>query len=133
MPVNILNLPGLDVVNFREQILAYFEHPINAFTESFNSKIRKAYQEGNGYSFEVLWAKVLFIDVMQQKARRVEQVKVKRRPKFDELADNRMYFCLGRMTPEEPQYDVRNVAKEVTLGTDLFTLLAEIDHWPARG
>ena len=37
------------------------------------------------------------------------------------------------MTPEELQYDVRNVVKEVTLGTDLSTLLAEIDHWPTRG
>ena len=119
---------------WRKQILAYFEHPItNAFTESFNAKIRKAYQEGNGYSFEVLRAKVLFTDVMQRKARRVEQVKVKRRPRFDELEGARMYFSLGRMTPEELQYDVRNVVKEVTLGTDLSTLLAEIDHWPTRG
>ena len=118
---------------WRRQILAYFEHPItNAFTESFNAKIRKAYQEGNGYSFEVLRAKVLFTDVMQRKARRVEQVKVKRRPRFDELEGARRYFSLGRMTPEEPQYDVRNVVKEVTLGTDLSTLLAEIDHWPTR-
>ena len=44
-----------------------------------------------------------------------------------------MYFSLGRMTPEELQYDVRNVVKEVTLGTDLSTLLAEIDDWPTRG
>ena len=119
---------------WRRQILAYFEHPItNAFTESFNAKIRKVYQEGNGYSFEVLRAKVLFTDVMQRKARRVEQVKVKRRPRFDELEGARRYFSLGRMTPKEPQYDVRNVVKEVTLGTDLSTLLAEIDHWPVRG
>ena len=76
---------------------------------------------------------MLFTDVMQRKARRVEQVKVKRRPRFEELEGPRMYMCLGRMTPEEPQYDVRNVEKEVTLGTDLSTLLAEIDHWPTRG
>ena len=76
---------------------------------------------------------MLFTDVMQRKARRVEQVKVKRRPRFDELEGARRYFSLGRMTPKEPQYDVRNVVKEVTLGTDLSTLLAEIDHWPVRG
>lgn len=64
---------------WRKQILAYFECPItNAFTESFNSKIRKAYQEGTGYSFEVLRAKVLFSDMLQKKARRVETVKVKK-------------------------------------------------------
>ena len=49
----------------------------NAFTESFNSKIRKAYQEGNGYSFEVLRAKVLFSDMLQKKARKVERVALK--------------------------------------------------------
>ncbi len=72
-------------------------------------------RRGDGYSFEVLRAKVLFTDVMQRKARRVEQVKVKRRPRFDELEGARMYFSLRRMTPEELQYDVRNVVKEVTL------------------
>ena len=114
--------------------MAYFEHPVtNAFTESFNAKIRKAYQEGNGYSFEELRAKVLFTAVLQRKARRVEQVKVKRRPRFEELESPRMYMCLSRMTPEEPQYDVRNVVKEVTLGADLSTLLAEIDRWPTQG
>ena len=66
---------------WRKQILAYFEYPItNAFTESFNSKIRKVYQEGNGYSFEVLRAKVLFSDMLQKKALKVEQVKVKKTP-----------------------------------------------------
>lgn len=43
-----------------------------------------------------------------------------------------MYLCLGRMTPEKPQYDAINVIKDVTLGTDLYTLLTEIDHWPVR-
>lgn len=76
---------------------------------------------------------MLFTDGLQRKARRVEQVKVRRRPKFKELEGPRMYMCLGRMPPEEPQYEVRNLVKEVTPGTDLPTLLAEIDHWPARG
>ena len=83
------------------------------------------------YSFEVLRAKVLFTDVLQRRARRVEQVK--RRPQFEELEGARMFFSLGRCLPEEPQYDVQNVVREVTLGTDLSTLLAEIDHWPTRG
>ena len=106
---------------------------VSSFRSRFNAKIRKAYQEGNGYSFEVLRAKVLFTDVLQRRARRVEQVKVKRRPKFEELEGARMFFSLGRCLPEEPQYDVQNVVREVTLGTDLSTLLAEIDHWPTRG
>ena len=76
---------------------------------------------------------MLFTDVLQRKARRVEQVKVKRRPRFEELESPRMYFSLGRSLPEEPQYDVQNVVREVTLGTDLSTLLAKIDDWPTRG
>lgn len=71
---------------WHKQILAYFEYPItNAFTESFNSKIWKMYQEGNGYSFEFLPAKVLFSDILQKKARKVEQVKVKKRARFDDV------------------------------------------------
>ena len=119
---------------WRKQILAYFDYPItNAFTESFNSKVRKAYQEGNGYSFEVLRAKVLFSHILQKKARKVEQVKVKKRPRFDDVPQNPMYLMMGRMTYAEPEYVTRQVAWEVNLGTDLSTLLAEIDTWPTRG
>lgn len=119
---------------WRKQILAYFEYPItNAFTESFNSKIRKAYQEGNGYSFEVLRAKVLFSDILQKKARRVEQVKVKKRPRFDDVPQDAMCFMIGRMAYAESEYETRQVVREVNLGTDLSTLLAEIDAWPAKG
>lgn len=119
---------------WRKQILAYFEYPItNAFTESFNSKIRKAYQEGNGYSFEVLRAKVLFSDILQKKARRVEQVKVKKRPRFDDVPQDAMCFMMGRMAYAESEYETRQVVREVNLGTDLSTLLAEIDAWPAKG
>lgn len=83
---------------WRKQILAYFECPItNAFTESFNSKIRKAYQEGNGYSFKVLRAKVLFSDILQKKARKVENIKVKKRPRFDDVPQNAMYLMMGPM------------------------------------
>jgi len=49
-----------------------------------------------------------------------------------ELVGTRMYFCLSRTATEEPRYVVWHAAREVTLGTDLSTLLAEIDHWPVR-
>lgn len=49
--------------NWKLQILNYFDDQrvTNAFTESFNSKIRAVYRNGRGYSFERLRAKVLYI------------------------------------------------------------------------
>gem|GEM_PF-3581706 len=96
------------------------------------SSSRSGYQEGNGYGFEVLRAKVLFTDALQRKARRVEQVKVKRRPRFDEVEPGGVHFYMMRTTPAEPEYDTKQVVREVTLGADLSTLLAEIDHWPTK-
>jgi len=98
---------------WRKQILAYFECPItNAFTASFNSKIRKAYQEGNGYSFEVLRAKVLFSDMLQKKARRVETVKVKKRPRFDNCVFRRIWTVIPSQTGHafQSKLDSRRVA-----------------------
>lgn len=37
------------------------------------------------------------------------------------------------MTYAEPEYETRQVVREVNLGTDLSTLLAEIDTWPSNG
>jgi hypothetical protein len=69
---------------------------------------------------------------MQRKARRVEQVKVKRRPRFDEVEPDGVHFYMMRATPVEPEYETKQVVREVTLGADLSTLLAEIDGWPTR-
>ena len=33
----------------------------------------------------------------------------------------------------EPEYETRQVVREVNHGTNLSTLLAEIDTWPAKG
>jgi hypothetical protein len=43
-----------------------------------------------------------------------------------------MYLMMGRMTYAEPEYVTRQVVCEVNLGTDLSTLLAEIDTWPTK-
>ena len=40
------------------------------------------------YSFEVLRAKLLFSDMLQKKARRVKTVKIKKRPRFDDVPHN---------------------------------------------
>lgn len=81
----------------------------------------------------MLRAKVLFSDILQKKARKVEQVKVKKRPRFDDVPQSAMYLMMGRMTYAAPEYVTRQVVREVNLGTNLPTLLAEIDTWPAKG
>lgn len=51
------------VQNWRNEIFAYFDHPItNAYTESINSLIRVMNRLGRGYSFEALRAKILFTE-----------------------------------------------------------------------
>lgn len=81
----------------------------------------------------MLRAKVLFSDMLQKKARRVETVKVKKRPRFDDVPQNAMYLMMGRMTYAEPEYVTHQEVREVNLGTDLSTLLTEIDTWPTKG
>ena len=45
----------------RKEIFAYFDGRwTNAYTECANSLIRRIIRDGNGYSFEVLRAKILF-------------------------------------------------------------------------
>lgn len=44
-----------------------------------------------------------------------------------------MCFMMGRMTYAEPEYETRQVVREANLGTDLSTLLTEIDTWPTKG
>ena len=50
--------------NWRPYILNYFDDQrvTNAFTESFNAKVRAVYRNGRGYTFERLRAKVLYTD-----------------------------------------------------------------------
>lgn len=47
--------------NWREEMLAYFDHPIsNGYTEALNGVAKVINRAGRGYSFEVLRARVLF-------------------------------------------------------------------------
>ncbi len=47
--------------NWEEEIFAYFDYGLtNAFTESMNSLVRKVQNEGRGYSFEALRAKMRY-------------------------------------------------------------------------
>ena len=80
---------------WRPLILNYFDdHRItNAFTESFNAKIREVYRGGRGYTFEKLRAKVLFSDTLQKRVPIQEKVKTKKKQRFEEVAMAR-YMCL---------------------------------------
>jgi hypothetical protein len=70
---------------------------------------------------------------LQKKARKVVPVKVKKRPRFDDVPQDAMCFMMGRMTYAEPEYEIRQVVREVNLGACLSTLMAEIDTWPTKG
>lgn len=102
MPVNILNLPG-----------------------SMNAKIRGVYRDGRGYTFERLRAKMLFSDRMQKPAIVQEKVKVRKRPRFDEINLERMAFFDSMHYFDDFQLKIQE--RKVNLGTDLSTLEAEID------
>lgn len=47
--------------NWREEILAYFDHPIsNGYTEALNGVAKVINRQGRGYSFEVIRARILY-------------------------------------------------------------------------
>jgi transposase len=88
--------------NWKEWILNYFDdHRItNAFTESFNAKVRRVYRDGRGYTFERLRAKVLFTDRLQRKVNIQEKVKVKKKQRFNEVGLEQMMFRIGTFDDE---------------------------------
>ena len=113
--------------NWKEWILNYFDDVriTNAFTESFNSKVRRVYRDGRGYTFERLRAKVLFTDRLQKRVPIQEKVKVKRK-RFEEISMGRMaYFMMPGMLDDE--CEVKTKTRQGNLGTDLPTLLAILE------
>lgn len=110
--------------NWRPYILNYFDdqRATNAFTESFNAKVRAVYRNGWGYTFERLRAKALYTDMLQKRVRLQVKVKVKRKPKFEEVSFARVYMMEMMVAESEPEYDVKIVPRIANLGTDLSTL-----------
>ena len=110
--------------NWKPYILNYFDDQrvTNAFTESFNAKVRAVYRNGRGYTFERLRAKVLYTDMFQKRARMQEKVRV-RKQKFEDVAMVR-YMCLATMDDE---YETRIQTRVVNLGVDLSTLEQAFD------
>ena len=110
--------------NWKPYILNYFDDQrvTNAFTESFNAKVRAVYRNGRGYTFERLRAKVLYTDMFQKRVRMQEKVRV-RKQKFEDVAMVR-YMCLATMDDE---YETRIQTRVVNLGVDLSTLEQAFD------
>ena len=113
--------------NWQEYILNYFDDVriTNAFTESFNAKVRGVYRDGRGYTFERLRAKVLFTDRLQKRVAVQEKVKVSKKPRFDEIRMERMFCMLTALA--EDDFEIRNQTRQTNLGADLSTLEDEID------
>ena len=114
--------------NWREYILNHFddERITNAFTESFNAKVRRVYRNGHGYTFERLRAKVLFTDRLQKRVPIQEKVKVKKQ-RFEDISMGRMYLMTRMVCEERADYELRIQTRMVNVGTDLPTLLALLD------
>ena len=113
--------------NWQEYILNYFDDVriTNAFTESFNAKVRGVYRDGRGYTFERLRAKVLFTDRLQKRVAVQEKVKVRKKPRFDEIRMERMFCMLSALA--EDDFEIRIQTRQTNLGADLSTLEEEID------
>jgi transposase len=67
------NIPGT-FTKWRHEILSYIDlksrfglKPTNAFAEFSNKQIKKAFRMGNGYSYEVLRAKIIYGGVLVKK------------------------------------------------------------------
>jgi transposase len=106
--------------NWKPYILNYFDDQrvTNAFTESFNAKVREVYRNGRGYSFERLRAKVLYTDMFQKRVKVQERVRV-RKQRFEDVTTAR-YMCLA--TPMQDDYEIQIKTRVANLGADLSTL-----------
>lgn len=70
-------------------------------------------------------AKVLFTDKLQKRVAVQEKVKVKKKPKFEEVSMSRMvYFMAGTL---DDDYETKIKTRQANLGTDLSTLEALFD------
>jgi transposase len=114
--------------NWKPYILNYFddERVTNAFTESFNAKIRRVYRDGRGYTSERLRAKVLYTDMLQKRALIQDKVRVRKKQKFDEVNMAGYFSLVGSFHDE---YETKLQNREAILGVDLPTLIAKIDGW----
>ena len=95
----------------------------NAFTESFNAKVRAVYRNGRGYTFERLRAKVLYTDMFQKRVRVQEKIRV-RKQKFEDVGMER-FMCMVTTTDDE--YETRIQSRVTNLGVDLSTLEQAFD------
>ncbi|MBS4018619.1 MAG: hypothetical protein KGZ68_10325, partial [Dechloromonas sp.] len=77
--------------------------------------------------FERLRAKVLFTDRLQKRVPIQERVKVKKKPKFEEVGMSRMYLMTHMACEERAEYEVRIQTRQGNLGADLSTLEALFD------
>ena len=112
--------------NWKDWILNYFDdHRItNAFTESFNAKVRKVYRDGRGYTFERLRAKVLFTDRLQRRVSVQEKVRIRKKQRFEDVGTEPMMYYMGAF---DDGYETRIKTRPANLGTDLPTLLLFLD------
>jgi hypothetical protein len=118
---------------WRPYILNYFDgqQVTNAFTETFNAKIRKAYRNGHGHSFEVLRAKILFSDALQKRVR-VAEKKVRKKQRFEDLTVSRMSMFDMLSSTAESEYELGTISRVANMGTDLVALLGAIDGWQSN-
>jgi len=92
--------------NWHTEIFNYFDDRFtNAFTERLNSKIRDMYRSGNGYSFEVLRAKMLFTEGLHKT--------FEKKPRYDR-------YAFGRTVAFDTHV--------LNYGTHISTLLSKIEN-----
>ena len=67
---------------------------------------------------------MLFTDRLQKRVKVQEKVKVRKKPRFEDVHMERL-MCLTTMFVDD--FDIKIQTRQVNLGTDLSTLEAEID------
>lgn len=112
VPVNVLNLPGLRVLDFKETDTDYH-------VKAEPTIVSKLCPHCGRFNETVVHA--------QKRVAVQEKVKVRKKPKFEEVGMARMYLMTHLVCEERAEYEVRVQTRQGNLGTDLSTLEALLD------
>lgn len=120
----ILNLSVLQELDLKELEFEYHVKAVPAAITRLRPHCGELHRMQKHVSRSMLRAKVLFTDRLQRRVSIQEKVRIKKKPRFEEVGMERMMFCMESF---DDGYETKTKMRPSNLGTDLPTLLLLLD------